>query len=244
MKRSGFTLIELLIVIAIIAILAMIAVPNFLEAQTRAKTTKTIANFRTATVALESYMVDWGAYPTGYRTLKKVRYDDVATFDEFPVDFVGTVFPLSTPVAYMSSAQSLTDPFSPFHHQQHNENGGQGEYAPAIVGSLMYQRCGPHVNTNTWVSNSIGTFTTRQGYVLFSFGPDMKYDRYQAWQTSNPLESFIRVCTLPNPGFAMPQELRNTTYDPSNGTSSGGDIFKFGGQAINLAQGIDSTHGR
>lgn len=39
--RSGFTLIELLIVIAIILILIAIALPNFLDAQARAKVTKT-----------------------------------------------------------------------------------------------------------------------------------------------------------------------------------------------------------
>src|SRR2546423_6115141 len=61
-KIDGFTLIELLIVVAIIAILAAIAVPNFLEAQTRSKVARTKADMRTIATALESYRVDNNKY--------------------------------------------------------------------------------------------------------------------------------------------------------------------------------------
>jgi prepilin-type N-terminal cleavage/methylation domain-containing protein len=54
----GFTLIELLIVVAIIAILAAIAVPNFLEAQVRAKNAQTLSNMRSIMTAAEAYRVD------------------------------------------------------------------------------------------------------------------------------------------------------------------------------------------
>jgi len=61
--RKGFTLIELLIVVAIIAILALIAVPNFLEAQTRSKVSRCKADMRSLATGMESYVLDWNQYP-------------------------------------------------------------------------------------------------------------------------------------------------------------------------------------
>jgi general secretion pathway protein G len=57
-KKDGFTLIELLIVVAIIGILAAIAVPNFLNAQTRAKISRIMADCKAYGTALEMYILD------------------------------------------------------------------------------------------------------------------------------------------------------------------------------------------
>jgi len=91
---GAFTLIELLIVVAIIAILALIAVPNLLEAQIRAKAARARADLRSIATAVESYATDVGDYPRNW----------MYGYGTIPPD-------LTTPVAYLSSL-NMDDPFA------------------------------------------------------------------------------------------------------------------------------------
>ncbi|MDX9754642.1 MAG: prepilin-type N-terminal cleavage/methylation domain-containing protein [bacterium] len=85
MKRdAGFTLIELLIVVAIIGILAAIAVPNFMNAQIRAKIARVQADIKAQGTALEQYRLDNNNYPPSNVAAPRL-------------------WRLTTPIAYMSN---------------------------------------------------------------------------------------------------------------------------------------------
>jgi prepilin-type N-terminal cleavage/methylation domain-containing protein len=102
-RPRAFTLIELLVVVAIIAILAAIAIPNFLEARTRATVARSLADMRTLALAVESYWVDRAWHPhhgevltTGVVNLP-ARAAGIGTIEFAPGD------PITTPVAYITS---------------------------------------------------------------------------------------------------------------------------------------------
>lgn len=83
-----FSLFELLIVIAVIAILAAIATPNFLEAQSRSRVSRVMADQRSIAVAIESYFVDAGSYPASMDELWQgpVKYMSSPVADPFALD--------------------------------------------------------------------------------------------------------------------------------------------------------------
>ncbi len=94
----GFTLIELLIVIAIILILISIAMPNFLEAQLRAKVTRMKADMQAMHTALEGYQTEFRYYPCSavdlYMCKRKCLYGVYTVSDGLRT--------ITTPIRYLT----------------------------------------------------------------------------------------------------------------------------------------------
>lgn len=181
-SKTAFTLIELLIVVAIIAILAAIAVPNFLEAQTRAKVARVKTDLRTVATGLESYRVDNNAYPLTEETPGTAPG---SPFQNIGAGFMAYAGRLTTPIAYMTGP--FTDIFDP--------------RGPNGFGWNFYEY---------WSEPSCGfdiiDFTVSSGnapmWVLWSWGPDRGPDNFS-----------LNLQTI---------------YDPTNGTISAGNIYRFG----------------
>jgi type II secretion system protein G len=147
---KAFTLIELLIVVAIISILAAIAIPNMLEAQTRAKIARVKAEHRTISTALECYRVDNGNYPPS------IVY---ATDAE--------LYRLTTPISYLTSIPR--DQFDAYDKigQRFPENVYDFVRFQQVLEPMPILKVGGTVPTDPY-----------SGYVLVSTGPDGRQEEF------------------------------------------------------------------
>ncbi len=164
--RNAFTLIELLIVVAIIAILAAIAVPNFLEAQVRAKISRAKADMRSMVVAIESYVVDYNKYPLSANELG----GNISPYPSAgPAVFETRVsVVITTPVAYITSR--LQEPFPA---------GGGSENQHYHYGSIEYalDRDGTGGRDDFLNYSEMMLFQKSDtAYLMLSHGPDLDHD--------------------------------------------------------------------
>ncbi len=184
-QPAGFTLIELLIVVAIIGILAAIAVPNFLNAQMRAKVSRAVADLRSIRTALGMYQVDNNRYINDP--------NEWARNNIYQRGFQ-VWSPLTTPIAYINSS-AFFDPFIP------KDNEFSGAAWEAVMDGVYHWR-----NLNTMRRDNLQSAASNAhpsaAYVARSPGPDRWYIHspqrlmnWMAYDSSNGLVSVGDIMT-------------------------------------------------
>ncbi len=230
MTPRGFTLIELLIVIAIILILISIALPNFLEAQIRAKIANTKGELRSLQNAMASYAIDRKVpMADGFERVDfwglslDPRYGNAAVEGDLTI-----WSQITTPVKYVSTLPTddfhaadkgfNPDPRNPANNVYRYYSRGWRRLAsgnshnPKFPSIKAYAcKVSPAARGRVEPSPFDPDNAYAGTYIILSPGPDHFHDAGE-WAMYRPYVSY---------GGG------NFTYSPTNGTVSKGDISAY-----------------
>jgi hypothetical protein len=201
------------------------AYPRFSDSPMRSPVSRVRADLRSVAVALESYFTDNRSYPamTPMRGLNgqlppsgapwplTMTYPGGLTTDATVTSPPIRVFGLTTPIAYTTSIfpdASFDRPDTwPW---------------PFELDTRLWEQV--HDIKLWWWRDVMGNslrspypfayYTTGHGWILISTGPDRDYDIV-------PAAEYDPAKTVPSPA------LIEHTYDPTNGTTSNGDVYRM-----------------
>ena len=212
--NKGFTLIELLIVVLIIAILAAIAVPNFLEFQTRAKVSRVKSDMRVTATMLEAYYVDNNEYPIsegGGSSTIDFYCEYLWWRENVALDRTYGCKVCTTPIAYISSHP--IDPFT-------RTDGGE-DFSFFYLNYSGANKDGLGINNPTAVVfNGPDGSVRNVAWSIYSPGPDGEFI-YNGVIYNHLLRTSTNYQSLLDGTIML--------YDPTNGTISAGSIWRDSG---------------
>jgi hypothetical protein len=197
---------------SIIAVSACQQATNYLEAQTRAQVSRTRTDMRSLATAIEAYNIDCKVYPAfsvGPDSVNGTLGADNAAsaLPSFRAPEIVQGKPrfatLSTPLPYITSLPR--DVFSP------------GRQATFVYWSVTPGQADPSGKIVGKDSPTSGT-----GWILVSPGPDGDYDVPVSWDAYDPR----RPQPSPRLRSGVNANGQAFTYDPTNGTDSGGDVWR------------------
>jgi prepilin-type N-terminal cleavage/methylation domain-containing protein len=195
----GFTLIELLIVVAIIGILAVIAIPRFRDAMTKAMIGRVQGDFDAIKKGMYQYKMDHGEYPD----MVSVSGDQGKYMGNCPI----ILDALTTPIQYLSTSNVL-DPFA-----------ARGVYRDGFSGNtphpdIEYYFYFSYESKSAWMNRISAQKFYHSAFSLVCWGPDYLQNGSE----------WVEVYEY----WKMKSQWRRI-YDPSNGLRSNGDIITAGG---------------
>lgn len=206
MEKRAFTLIELLIVVAIIGILAAIAVPNFLNAQMRAKVARVVSDMKALALAEEQYRIDNNQY----------TFDgDCNVGGAEHLSYV----PLTTPVSYIASIPE--DEFAGIDPEFENRQSIRTGLRPVFeyTSRVSFGENGtPNCKGSTAIHAALGRVGVE--YLMTSLGPDGDQDF--PWSEQAYLD--------------VGKGRGDFVYDTTNGLVSNGNIYVLNSRIVGAGQ--------